>query len=254
MQRNSILEAQHVSKTFHVEEHQVKAVKDVSLAVRQGEILGIVGESGSGKSTMLKLLSGLKEMDEGEILFKGKSISSNEWKKKELYHQMQMVFQHPKEAFHPKKTIRKSIEEHMRNIGNIRDKKQMQERIAELFTMVGLKTEYADRYPHQLSGGQCQRAAIARAISCNPKLLLCDEVTSALDVITQQQIVNLLKELSEKMNLALVFVSHDLALVSSFCERIMVMNQGIVVEEGDTRSVLTNPQSVYTRKLLASVL
>lgn len=251
---NPILEAVHVSKTFQIEEHQVKAVKDVSLSMRHGEILAIVGESGSGKSTMLKMLSGLKKNDEGEILFKGQSVFGKMRKQKELYRQMQMVFQHPKEAFHPKKTIRKSIEEHIRNIGDIKDKQQMAERIAELFSMVGLKIEHADRYPHELSGGQCQRAAIARAISCNPELLLCDEVTSALDVITQQQIVGLLKELSEQMNLALVFVSHDLALVSSFCERILVMHQGVVVEEGDTFSVLTKPQSIYTRKLLASVL
>ena len=177
------------------------------------------------------------------------NIKSN--KLKEIYKDIQMVFQDAIGSFNPRFTIEESITEYVCNLCSTTeaDKKH---KVDNLLRMVGLSKEYKYRYPHELSGGQCQRAAIARALSAHPKILVCDEATSALDVSVQAQIVELLKEMQEKMNISYLFITHDLALVSSFCDRVAVMKNGKIVEVGDAKEVINNPKDEYTKLLIKS--
>ena len=162
-----------------------------------------------------------------------------------------MVFQDAIGSFNPRLTIEESIMEYVCNLCSTTEEEK-KHKVDNLLQMVGLPKEYKDRYPHELSGGQCQRAAIARALSAQPKILVCDEATSALDVSVQAQIVELLKEMQEKMNISYLFITHDLALVSSFCDRVAVMKNGKIVEVGDTKEVINNPKDEYTKLLIKS--
>lgn len=246
-----ILQAKHLKKKY--KKSGLTAVDDVSFELKRGESLGIVGESGSGKSTIARLLTHLESLTDGNIFLNGKGITNvknKEWKN--IYRDIQMVFQLPAESFDPRCTLGDGIGESLRNRGI--SSKETKNRVENLMKKCGLDAEYASCYPHQVSGGQCQRAAIARALAVEPSILICDEATSALDVTVQKQIMELLTELKEKEKLSFLFICHDLALVQSFCDRIIVMKDGKIVEEGITTDIIGNPRTEYTRKLIKSVL
>jgi len=251
MEQKPILEVKDLTKTYKKGKFTVAALKAVNFAIQPGEVFGLVGESGSGKSTVAKMITRLENSDRGDILVDGKTITA--LKGRELlsvYQDVQMVFQDPKASFNGRMRIGQSIKESFSNLCC----SQHPLDIRAVLKSVDLKDEYADRFPHELSGGECQRAAIARAVVVSPKLLICDEATSALDVSAQAQIVELLLCLKEKMEMAILLISHDLALVSSVCDRTAVLYQGELVEIGKTREVIDNPQADYTKRLIASVM
>jgi len=243
-----LFEVSKLTRSYGSKNTQVNALKSVSLSLEKGEILGIVGESGSGKTTLLKLLSGLETPDQGEIKLNGRILA--EKRTKEDYRAIQMIFQEPVASFHPRRTIAASIREALRNLRG-RDARLDAE---ELSRMVGLTPDLMERRPAQLSGGQCQRFAIARALAVEPNILLCDEITSALDVSTQAQILRLVSDICRKSGTSAIFVSHDLAVVSVLCDRIMVMKDGAVIEEGSARQIMENPRDAYVKKLIESVM
>lgn len=262
----AILKAEKLKRVFTSGKSSFTAVDQVSFELKKGESLGIVGESGSGKSTVARLLTGLLPCSEGEILFfvpektndslgeEGSWINITQAGKRELrsvYRHMQMVFQTPAESFDPRRTLGDGIEESLRNMG-IKGP-ELKKRVDNLLELCGLSPEFALRYPHQVSGGQCQRAAIARALAVEPQLLICDEATSALDVTVQKQIMELLMKLKKEQNLSVIFICHDLALVQMFCDRVLVMEQGRIVETGTPDQVIQTPREEYTRILVDAV-
>ena len=251
MNEDRILEVRHFSKRYRKGLSTFEAVRDVSFSVGRGEILGIVGESGSGKSTMLKSIACLENPSEGEIFLNGRDISRA--RSGDVCRELQMVFQDPARSFDPRMKTGDSVRESLRKLTGLRGE-AAEARVLELCELTGLAPELADRYPGGISGGQCQRFAIARALAAEPKLLLCDEVTSALDVLVQAQIISLLADLQKRLGLSIVFVSHDIALVSEFCDRILVMKNGREIEQGPAREIVRDPSDEYTRQLLGSVL
>lgn len=229
------------------------AVDHMSFQLAPGETLGIVGESGSGKSTVARLITRLIDPAEGAIVLDGQDITHAKGDTlRQAYKKIQMVFQNPVGSFDPRRTLGDGIGESLKN--SRLSKAETKRRVAELLAMCDLPPEFADRYPHEVSGGQCQRAAIARALAIEPRILICDEATSALDVTVQQQIMELLRSLREKRGIACIFICHNLALVQSFCDRLLVMYDGKVVEEGTPDEVIFHPSSAYTRQLIDSIL
>lgn len=250
---NTILELKDISKTFTKKNTLHKALDDVSFTMKEGECLGIVGESGSGKSTVAKIITCLERPDNGSIYFKGKDITGLTRKeRKKLYKNMQLIFQMPVDSFNPRIKLGSSIIEGMLNQGISKSDAKL--RMYGFLDLVGIPREYALKYPHEVSGGECQRAAIARAIMTSPDLLICDEVTSALDVTVQKQIIELLDKLKKEQSMSYLFISHDIALVQLFCDRVLVMYQGQIVEEGTVDQVIMNPKKEYTKKLIDAVL
>ena len=249
-----LLEAEHLTKIFTQRgKDPFKAVDDVSFVLKEGESLGIVGESGSGKSTLAKMLTRLIDITEGTLKFNGNDITRlKQSQLREVYGNVQMIFQNPVGSFNPRRTLGDGIGESLRNRGM--KKTETEKRVAELLEQCGLDREYAKRYPHEVSGGQCQRAAIARALAVNPKVLICDEATSALDVTIQKQIMELLQELKEKQGLSFIFICHNLALVQMFCDRVLVLYEGKVVEGGTPDEIINYPKMEYTQNLIDSVL
>ena len=244
----TILEGKNINKRYTRRDVSVDALSDVSFTLDEGEILGIVGESGCGKSTLLRQISGLEIPDSGELTLDGRPLPAK--RTKENYRALQMIFQDAVGSFHPRRKISASIRESVHNLcgaGTEPDWKT-------LCALVQLSVELIDRYPRDLSGGQCQRFAIARAMAVNPRILLCDEITSALDVSSQAQILRLLAQLHQEKNMSVIFVSHDLAVVRSICDRVMVMRNGKVVEEGPAARIIHAPREDYTKQLIASVL
>ena len=250
----NILQVKDLKKVFHQHgKRDVTAVENMSFSLRAGEILGIVGESGSGKSTVAKLITRLEAVTEGQIILDGQDITHRKGRAlKSIYDKIQMVFQNPVGSFDPRRTLGDGIGESLRNKGM--SKVERRKKAAELLEQCGLDTSYADRYPHQVSGGQCQRAAIARALAVDPKVMICDEATSALDVTVQKRIIELLCRLKEEKNLSYLFICHNLALVQEFCDRVLVMKDGRIVEEGTPDDVICNPQDEYTKMLVEAVL
>lgn len=248
-----ILKADHLKKIFVSGKKSTTAVDDVSFELVRGECLGIVGESGSGKSTIARMLTHLEGVTEGKIFLKGKDITHVGGKAlRNIYQDMQMVFQMPMESFDPRCTLGDGIGESLRNMGITRA--ETRKRVENLLERCGLDKEYADRYPHQVSGGQCQRAAIARALAVSPEILICDEATSALDVTVQKQILELLIELKQKENLSFLLICHDLALVQAFCDKVLVLYHGKTVEYGTPDDIINHPKMEFTKKLIDSVL
>ena len=232
----------------------VKAVDDVSLDVYPGETLGLVGESGCGKTTLGRSILRLVEPSEGKILFKGKdvmSLSGNYLR--EYRRQAQIVFQDPYSSLNPKMRIGDAIAEPMLVHGLEPDAKKRRDKVCELLTEVGLEPEHYQRYPHEFSGGQRQRICIARALAVHPKLIICDESVSALDVSVQAQVLNLLNRLKKDFGFTYVFISHDLSVVRFMSDRILVMYNGKPVELGDADEIFNNPKNEYTKKLINAI-
>lgn len=238
-----ILEVQHVKRFFGS-----KLVLDnVSFTLDAGECLGIVGLSGGGKSTLAKIIARLIPSDGGKIFLCGEDITHATGN--DFYRNMQMIFQTPEDSFNPRRTLGASIAE---PIKNFLGKDNLSGRVEELLEEVGLPAAYAEHYPREVSGGECQRAAIARAISINPKLLICDEATSALDVTIQAQVVVLLKRFCVEKNIACLFITHDLALLPRLADRVIVLHLGKVVEEGTPEQIIQKARSPFTKQLMAS--
>ncbi|MFF2013041.1 dipeptide ABC transporter ATP-binding protein [Streptomyces sp. NPDC058195] len=232
-----LVEADGVRQVFGRGKGVLAAVDGVSLTVRRGETLGIVGESGSGKTTLGRMLVGLLEPTSGRLTRDAR---------------VQMVFQDPVSSLNPRRSVGESVADPLRAAGQ-RDEKAIRARVAELLTRVGLGPEGYDRYPHEFSGGQRQRVGIARALAAEPELIVCDEAVSALDVTTQAQVTALLARLQRELGLALVFIAHDLAVVRQVSDRVVVMRQGRIVEQGTVDEVYGDPKEPYTRQLLAAV-
>ncbi|SHF31096.1 oligopeptide transport system ATP-binding protein [Desulfacinum infernum DSM 9756] len=231
----------------------VKAVDDVSLHIAKGEILGLVGESGCGKTTVGRLILGLMPPTSGDVLFEGVSlqqVSQNELRV--LRRHMQIIFQDPYASLNPRMSVGEIIGEPLLVHGLMKGREK-DERVAHLMETVGLDPRYASRYPHEFSGGQRQRVGIARALALQPKLIICDEAVSALDVSIQAQVINLLEELQEKFNLTYLFISHDLSVVKHISHRVAVMYLGKLVEMAPTEELYGNAAHPYTRALLSAV-
>jgi ABC-type oligopeptide transport system ATPase subunit len=231
----------------------VKAVDGVSLRIAEGETLGLVGESGSGKSTTGYCILQLLKPTKGSVRFMGKELTTmSSGDLREMRREMQIVFQDPYSSLNPRMTVGNIVAEPLK-VHGIGTKRSRVARVRDLLETVGFNPDFTNRYPHEFSGGQRQRIGIARALALNPRLIVCDEPVSALDVSIQAQILNLLKDLQRDLGLAYLFVAHDLAVVRAMSDRIAVMNKGVLVETGDANEVYTNPQQDYTRALLAAV-
>ncbi|WP_336249693.1 ABC transporter ATP-binding protein [Stomatohabitans albus] len=231
---------------------QITAVKGVSVAVHPGETVGIVGESGSGKSTMAKVMVGLQDASEGKVLFKGRDVTSRSGAvRKEIGRIVSVVFQDPSTALNRRMRVRDTLLDPL-NVHNIDTPAERLERVKQLIHLVGLPQSALDTLPGQLSGGQRQRVAIARALALEPDVIIADEPTSALDVSVRAQILNLLTDLKDELNLAMVFISHDIQTVRYISDRICVMNTGLIVEEGPAEQVFEHPSESYTKTLLGA--
>lgn len=259
--REPLLKVEHLKTWFPLKKglfnrvyDHVKAVDDVSLDVYPGETLGLVGESGCGKTTLGRSILRLVEPSEGKIIFEGKdvmSLSGNDLR--EYRKHAQIVFQDPYSSLNPKMRIGDAIAEPMLVHGLEPDAKRRHDKVCELLTEVGLKPEYYQRYPHEFSGGQRQRICIARALAVHPKLIICDESVSALDVSVQAQVLNLLNRLKKDFGFTYIFISHDLSVVRFMSDRILVMYNGRPVELGDADEIFNNPKNEYTKKLINAI-
>jgi oligopeptide/dipeptide ABC transporter ATP-binding protein len=243
-----LLQAEGLQMTFS---NGVRAVDNVSLHVRRGETLGVVGESGCGKSTTAKILLRLLKPDAGTVTFNGVDLLGASGRTlRQLREKLQVVPQNPQTSLNPRLTIASSIEFNLRAQGWLRSDRRR--RISELLDRVGLVSSYGGRFPHELSGGQLQRAAIARALATRPEIVICDEAVSALDKSVQAQVLNLLTELQRDLGIAYLFISHDLGVVEHLSDRVAVMYLGRIVEEGPARSLWDAPLHPYTEALLSA--
>lgn len=230
----------------------VRAVDKVSLTIHEGEIVGLVGESGSGKTTLGRCLIDLISPTSGEVEIDGAQLlNASRSEKRDLLKRAQIIFQNPDSSLNPRKSIGETLERPLALVGLGREERR--KRVGELLDLVRLDASYAERYPHQMSGGEKQRIGIARALSTNPRFIVCDEAVSALDVSVQASILNLLLDLRERFKLAYLFITHDLSVVSYIADRICVMRQGTIVEVGSTEAIIDRPQHPYTKALLAAV-
>jgi len=254
---NNLVEVEHLTKRFAVKQGvfargtaQVHAVEDISFTVRRGETLGIVGESGCGKSTTARLILRLLDPTEGTIRFDGEDISHTSQRKlRHLRREMQMIFQDPYSSLNPRKSVGQIIGAPFA----IHGEKNAKTRVQELLETVGLSPEHYNRYPHEFSGGQRQRIGVARALALSPRLIVCDEPVSALDVSIQAQVLTLLRSLQHDFNLTYVFISHDLSVIRQIADRVAVMYLGHIVEIGDGDAIYDHPKHPYTAALLSAV-
>ena len=250
----TLLEVKDISKTFREKDgHLFKALDHVSLTVNKGECVALIGESGSGKSTLARVITHLVKPNQGSVSLNGRNMTCLRGKDlREVYRDMKMIFQEPRSSFDPRLTLGKSMDEALKEY--VKNPAERLNRELKCLDQVGLDSHFLKLYPHEVSGGECQRAAIARALAQNPKLLICDEATSALDVSVQAEIISLLREIQKKENLTVLFISHDIALVSQFCDRIYVMHEGRIIEEGMTENIINEPEENYTKKLIEAAV
>lgn len=251
-----MLEVRNVSKFYRSgfwNNQKIEAVQDVSLTIHEGEIFGIVGESGCGKTTLAKIIAGLLVASSGQVLYKEREITSlkkKDWK--ELRRDIQIVFQHPQMTFNPRSTVYSACMEPVRNYHLAENKAEEEQLVRSALEQVGVLPDQLMKFPHEISGGQAQRVSIARTLILNPKLLICDEPTSMLDISVQAQIMALLKKINQSNRLAMLYISHNLDVIRAMCDRVAVMAKGRIVEMGTTEEVFTNPKDSYTRRLIAS--
>jgi oligopeptide/dipeptide ABC transporter ATP-binding protein len=259
--RNStILQIENLKKYFPIRRGffqkitgWVRAVENVSFNIEKGKTLGLVGESGCGKTTVARLILKLLDADAGQILFNGQDITAlDEKEMKPLRKEIQIIFQDPYGSLNPRMTVGQSIAEGLR-IAGIHNHSEQQQRLETLLKMVGMSPASSDRYPHEFSGGQRQRIGIARALSVDPVLIVCDEPVSALDVSIQAQIINLLKDLQQQLELSYLFISHDLNVVGYLCDMVAVMYRGHIMEYSPADELFENPVHPYTHLLLSAV-
>ncbi len=258
---NKILEVRNLKKHYPVRKgffskasKVVPAVDGVNFSLNPSLTLGLVGESGCGKSTLARAILRLIEPDSGSIFFKGEDITNFSYRKmRGIRRNMQLIFQDPFNSLDPRFTIFGIISEGLVNFYKNESKSKIKQRVVKALEDVGLSKGFLSRYPHEFSGGQRQRISIARALVLEPELLILDEPVSSLDVSIQAQIINLLVDLQQKRGLSYIFIAHDLSVVRHFSDQVCVMEQGKIVESGQTESVFKDPQHPYTQKLLASI-
>ena len=258
---NNLLEVRELKKWFPVQSHSlfgkpsyVRAVDEVNLDLKPGETLGIVGESGCGKSTLGRTILKLLQPTSGSIIFDGEEITNySNQQMRQIRRNIQIMFQDPYASLDPRMTIANIIAEPMDTMQTVTGKEERLGRIVELLEVCGINKNFLNRYPHEFSGGQRQRIGIARALSVMPKLIVCDEPVSALDVSIQSQIINLMVDLQKRFELTLIFISHDLGVVEYISDRVMVMYLGKIVEVAEKKELFSNPVHPYTKALLMSI-
>lgn len=257
---NEILKINNLHTSFYTDAGEIEILKGVSLELNQGETIGIIGESGSGKSTLaesiLNILSDTGRIKEGEVMFEDKDLAklSERELNKIRGNKISMVFQNAKDSLNPVLSMEEQLTE--RYIQHRRIKKpEAYSRAVEMLTLVGISNpeRRIKQYPHKFSGGELQRIMLAIALMCNPKILIADEITSALDSITQKEIIKLLKDLKNKLGMSIIFITHDLRAAASICNRIYVMHKGTIVEDGLTPDIFTKPSHLYTKELLSNL-
>lgn len=248
-----LIEVRRLKKYFGKAERPVRAVDDVSFSIQPGETLGLVGESGSGKSTIGRTVLRLVERSDGQVLYRGEDLGALPAEKmRRLRSKLQIIFQDPYASLNPKMRISAILGEALSTHGLATGKGEREKRIGELLELVGLRPEHANRFPHEFSGGQRQRIGVARALAVEPEFIVADEPLSALDVSIQSQVINLLADLRERLNLTMLFISHDLDVVEYLCDRVVVLYLGKVMEVAETDALFERPLHPYTRALLAA--
>lgn len=238
---------------FNTIQDYIKAVDGVDMDIEQGKTYGLIGESGSGKSTIGKAIVGLEKITDGQILYEGKDVTSRYYRKKINYNQdVQMIFQDSMSSLDPKKRILDIIAEPIRNFEKLTPKEE-KEKVFKLLDIVGLNESAIYKYPFEFSGGQRQRIGVARAVACNPRLIVADEPVSALDLSVQAQVLNYMKLIQQEFNLSYIFISHDLGVVRHMCDYIYIMHNGKFVETGNRDDLYSDPQHIYTKRLIAAI-
>ncbi len=251
---DNILEVRNLKKYFKTSRGMLHAVDDINFTIERGKTLGLVGESGCGKSTTGRVILRLIEPTDGEVIFEGKDVTKlSRGEMRHMRKDMQIIFQDPYSSLDPKKTVSQIIAEPIRENRILTGRHAIEDRVLELMDTVGLAERYINTYPHELDGGRRQRIGIARALAMEPKLIICDEPVSALDVSIQAQILNLLKELQEKLGLTYIFITHDLSVVNHFSDDIAVMYLGQIVEKAPAEELFENPIHPYTQALLSAI-
>ncbi len=251
----SLLSVENICVVFNEgKQNELTALNNVSFTLKNNEVLGIVGESGCGKSTLARTILKLQTPSNGLIKWNNQDIAKQTTQEqKEFRKKTQLIFQDPLDALNPRMTVAQIIAEPLQNLMPQLSKAETQKKAVEILVSMGLQAEQQNRYPHEFSGGQCQRIGIARAMIVEPELLICDEPVSALDVSIQAQIINLLLDLKEQTGMSMIFISHDLSIVRQVCDRVLVLYKGEIVEVAEAETLYTNPQHSYTKKLLAAV-
>lgn len=252
-----LVKIEHLMKIYgHSRSDKVAVLKDVSFSFEQGEIIGLIGASGAGKSTIGKILAGLELPSNGVIYFENVELTALTTKERRSYAKhIQMIFQDPYESLSPRMKIYELVEESLIIQKIEPDKEKRLQRVKEALAFVSLDPDkYLDRYPHELSGGERQRIGVARAFVCKPKLIIADEPTSMLDTSLRLELIQLLKRMNEEYNISYVFVTHDIALTKDFCDRIIVLHQGEIVDEGPTEKVINKPTHPFTKSLIEALL
>ncbi|MFJ5769203.1 ABC transporter ATP-binding protein [Psychrobacillus sp. NPDC093180] len=238
---------------FNTVVDQVTAVDGISLEFEKGKAYGLVGESGCGKSTTGKSIIGLEKITSGSIIYEGENVTHNRRGRGSSYNRdIQMIFQDAHSSLNPRKRVQDIIAEPIRNFLKLSPDEEKR-RINELLAIVGMNEDAKLKYPHEFSGGQKQRIGIARAIACNPKLIIADEPVSALDLSVQAQVLNFMKDIQQEFGLSYLFISHDLGVVKHMCDHISIMYKGRFVESGNRQDIYTNPQHIYTKRLLSAI-
>ena len=238
---------------FNTIQDYIKAVDGVDMDIEQGKTYGLIGESGSGKSTIGKAIVGLEKITDGHILYEGKDVTIRSYRKKINYNQdVQMIFQDSMSSLDPKKRILDIIAEPIRNFEKLTPKEE-KEKVFKLLDIVGLNESAIYKYPFEFSGGQRQRIGVARAVACNPRLIVADEPVSALDLSVQAQVLNYMKLIQQEFNLSYIFISHDLGVVRHMCDYIYIMHNGKFVETGNRDELYSDPQHIYTKRLIAAI-